>query len=77
MAVREIANPAAVAWQPADNSNVQLVWSRGSSRFMLGMRGPDGRWHSTTVDNPKFELGSPNLKAARALAAVFFAEVSE
>lgn len=70
--LREIANPAAVAWQWKTETGTlyQLVWSRDGRSLLLGVNFGD-RWSFTNVTNPERFLTAPTLAAARIAAQRF------
>lgn len=73
--LREIANPAAVAWQWKTETDTlyQLVWAREGWSLLLGVNVGDG-WVTTRISNPERFLTAPTLAAARIAAQRFVNE---
>lgn len=72
-AIVELANPAALAWYLKSNPDMHVTWIRGAYTLLLSFRGPDGRWTTTTITNPAFEVGDMKAATARTKAREFLA----
>jgi hypothetical protein len=70
--LREISNPAAVAWQWQTETGTlyQVVWARDGWSLLLGVNVGDG-WVTHRIDNPERFLTAPTIKAARIAAELF------